>query len=539
MPIVPVFPPSGGGGPTPPTPGIPQWLDMPSKVYLINSTPSPDPSEYGWDEPTNGTGPFTYEVTQMGGQTNVSNWTDYDLANRKIISSRTTAPWQSATSQPSVFRIRAYDSAGNYGDCHVLIASPTITSPAAQVVLDEVVLEEDDPAVVFTWPPFAAGYTGSNTASDPWSFALGSGDVWPSLMKNATTARLQGPFTVNPAPGSVIFMNTVQRLGGSGTAGLLIKAFRRKRGPFLTSTGGPYQVVIDHNMEGIGTQVGPKTFSTAGENVEYPWTQAGIGTDYAQFRSVVVTAGTVDVNEVTLDSNGFRGRFGHSVSSSKRHEVVYLPRLLTTYDVPASTNPAFMGQRAAMVHMSDEVVVRFQGQVSRTGTSSSVTWYIGAINDTGVRVVFNQGGAIQGTPATNVAQISVTNGTGTRTIGSTTPSTIYNVPIGVDVYLGTRPRAIIYLWPGDFPDLLEVNPYGTVKNWIAEGNGNNGSYSNSSYSGAADTTFRSSGHAFGYLEYPIIGARLELGNNGAASVDSILKRVVIAHRAGRQIRPMP
>jgi hypothetical protein len=131
-------------------------------------------------------------------------------------------------------------------------------------VLDEVVLEEDDPAVVFTWPPFAVGYVGMNSTTSPWSHALGSGDVWPSLMKNTTTARWQGPFTVNPAPGSVIFLNTLQKPASSTVpAALLIKAFRRKRGPFLTSTGGPYQVVIDHDFEDIGTQVGPITFPRA------------------------------------------------------------------------------------------------------------------------------------------------------------------------------------------------------------------------------------------------------------------------------------
>lgn len=540
MPIVPVFPPAGGGStPTPPTPGIPQWLDMPSKVYLITSTPSPDPSEYEWDEPTNGTGPFTYEATQMSGMPNTNNWTDYDLVNRKIIASQSTVLWGNDINQPSVFRVRAYDSVGNYGDCHVLIASPSVSN---RVVLDEVVLEEDDPAVEFTWPPFAAGYVGMNSDTSPWSHALGSGDVWPSLMKNTTTARYQGPFTVNPAPGSVIFMNTLQKPASSTIpAALLIKAFRRKRGPLLTSTGGPYQVVIDHNMEDIGTQVGPITFppGNVSTNADYGWSQPGIGTDSAQFRSTNLTAGVLTVDEVTLDSNGFRGRFECSATTNKRHDVLYMPRLLTSHNTPYSATPAFMGIRAAMVHMSDEVVVRFQGQVSRTGTSSNVTWYVGAINDSGVRVFFNQGAAIRGTPATDVAQITISNGTGGRIIGSTAPSAIYNVPIGVDIHLGVRPTAVIYLWPGDFPDLLEANPYGNVKHWVAEGDAKNGSYSNSSYAGASDTTFRSTGFAFGYLEYPIIGMQLALGNNGAASVDSILKRVVIAHRAGRQIRPMP
>ena len=55
MPIVPVFPPSGGG--SPPGPATPQWLDIPAGVTAANnSVPATQPGEFVLNLPTNASG---------------------------------------------------------------------------------------------------------------------------------------------------------------------------------------------------------------------------------------------------------------------------------------------------------------------------------------------------------------------------------------------------------------------------------------------------------------------------------------------------
>jgi len=539
MPIIPAFDPSTGAsggpapvGPPPPPPGIPTWLDIPSRVHLIQTVPSPDPSEYEWNAPTNGTAPYTYEVTVMGSQPNAAGWYTYDYDNRKIISTRPAGIGTDNT-PALLFRIRAYDADGNWGDGHVLLMYSFATG---QTVLDEQVLEESDPAVSFTFPPHAGTWVGTNSNS-PWSHLVGSGDCYPSAMKGTTTARYQGPFTVDPSPGSVIFMNTVQKNPSSSDTRYIVKAFRRKRADNMTSLNAPYRAVIDYDWTDIGTQI-PYTWPPQPSGLTsntFSWAEPGIGTDASTFTNQTAVTGAASVEQATLDSTGFGLRIENPTSSARQQLLRCELRLMTSHNTP---NTAPLGIRNAMIGASDEVVLRVVGTFSWSGTASQVGIAFGGANSGAVRVQFRQGGAIGGAPATNVAFIEINNGSSMRTIGVARASEVKDVPIGIDFYLrGTSFTSVVYVYGGSLPDLNEQNPYANLRRWTAEGSAESAQNLYVSMLCPSNIYATTSGFGQTYMRLPIFEIRTVLGNSGASVAGAKITQLIVAHRAGRQLRP--
>jgi hypothetical protein len=531
MPIVPVFPPSGGGSPpTPPTPGIPQWLDMPTKVIYIATVPSPDPGAFTWDEPTNGTGPYTYEGYVLGGNPIAAQWNFFDYTNRTIRLTR-PAPMTADGSQPMFIRIRAYDSVGNFGDQYIMVLYAN-TGASEVTILPETVIEEDDPAVSFTFPPHFPGWIGENSTA-AWSYTIGSGLISPSPMKDTTTARYQGPFTIDPAPGGALFITTRQRPSdGGGGRQIVIKSVRRKRAPLMTTTNAPWQKVIDYDLEDIGTQ-SPTAFTmplTGLQTTRTQWTQPGFGTDAFTTNTQLVSAGTSTTEATGINATGAYVQLADTVASNRAVRMQFIPRISVSHNSPDAVVPNAL--RANCVSMADDILIRMLVRVTMSGQGS--TLIVGCPDNNGASVRIAMGVVQIGSVVrTNQIQFQMQHGSTYRSSGQLFTTEFNGLEFGYDLFAsGANRRTVIYAWPGDFPTLGVPAPYGNLTHWELEGYSEQSSAStphNVMTGGSSTGIYRSSDWRSFQMAVPEIRMEARLGGT-VGSIDARITRFVIEHR---------
>lgn len=549
MPIVPFFDPATGasGGPTSGGGGgaanTYTWLNMPNKVHMINSVPSPDPSGYAWDAPTNGVGPYTYEVVaiQTQGQ---GTWANYDLANRLIFATRPSLA-SNDTVHPMLFRVRAFDSVGNWGDGYVFIFQGFGVT-ADNIIYDEVVLEEQDAPVTYTVPAFGGTYKGTGSDTN-WSHVEGSGVMYPHPMKdttNTTLGRYQGPFTIDPAPGASLFFTTCQRATPtSGTLKYIVQSFRRKRNSGMTRNDPPWQTVLDYDLKAIGA-TSPASWpvpivSTTTSDIV--WTEPGFGPDCMFAICQQLTTGTTTLEQNYFNSNGMGVRIECAASSNRGIQAVVKPRVFVSHNTPSAIAPMIPAVRGAVVGVQSDVVLRLYGRVTLTGNAPIVRWFLGNVSTQGAWVNFGRAGAIGGVPTADIVTIGINTGSTTRLGGNIPNSDINGVDIGVDLYLtGAGRYAVVYASNTPFPDLNSTlpnslpdpNPYANLKHWVMEGVAEGGSTLTSPFAGAAGgDAFEAGGFADNRMRDPFVGMQVRAGNNGAAVIESVIYRTAILHRA--------
>ena len=516
------------------------WLNMPNKVHMINTVPSPDPSGYAWDEPTNGVGPYTYEVVAIQTQGH-NTWNNYDLQNRLIFATRPTIASNDSL-HPLLFRVRAFDSVGNWGDGYVFIFLGINDN---NIIYDEVVLEEQDPPVTYTVPAFGGTYKG--TGSDTfWSHVEGSGIMYPHPMKdttNTTLGRYQGPFTIDPAPGASLFFTTAQRATpSSGTTKYIVQSFRRKRNSGMTRIEPPWQTVLDYDLKAIGTTSPaswpvPITVATTSNIV---WTQPGFGPDCMLAECKQLGTGTTTLEQNYLNSNGMGVRIECAASSNRGIQASVRPRVFVSHTLPSATSPMIPAVRGAVVGVQSDVVMRFYGRVSLTGTSPSVRWFMGNVSSQGAWINFGRSSPIGGVPIADIVVFGICSG-GSFRLGGNIPNTNINgLDIGVDIYISGAGRyAVVYVSDTPFPNLNgtlpnglpDPNPYANLKHWVMEGGNEGGSEQSTAFAGTTGgDLFMSGEFAVNRLLDPFVGTQARAGNNGAAVVETVLYRTALLHR---------
>jgi len=547
MPIVPFFDPATGasGGPTSGGGGgaanTYTWLNMPNKVHMVNTVPSPDPSGFAWDEPTNGVGPYTYEVVavQTQGQ---GTWNNYDLQNRLIFATRPGLASNDSL-HPLLFRVRAFDSVGNWGDGYVFIFRGFGVT-ADNIIYDEVVLEEQDPPVTYTVPAFGGTFKGVSTDGN-WSHVEGSGVMYPHPMKdttNTTLGRYQGPFTIDPAPGASLFFTTCQQTTPtSGTQKYIVQSFRRKRNSGMTRNEPPWQTVLDYDFKAIGTTSPaswPVPITSTTSNIV--WTQPGFGSDCMSAIGQQLAPGTTTLEQNYFNSNGMGVRIECAATSNRGIQAAVRPRVFVSHNSPLSPAPMIPAIRGAVVGVQSDVVLRFYGRVSLTGAAPSVRWFMGNVSNQGGWVNFGRSSAIGGVPLTDIVVFGINSGSSVRLGGNIPNTNINGLDIGVDIYISGAGRyAVVYVSDTPFPNLNgtlpnslpDPNPYANLKHWVMEGVAEGGSNLNSAFVGAAGgDTFETGGFADNRLRDPFVGMQARAGNNGAAVVETVLYRAALLHR---------
>lgn len=519
--------------------GAATWLEMESKVYYLSTTPpTPDPSPYTWDAPTNGTGPYTYEVTAVGGGASsgaAQAFTYYDQATRSIYMSAVVNTG-STGSIPLYYRVRAYDSLGNWGDTYVMFVymGPGVLTD----ILPEIVLDEADPPATYSFA-VPAGWVGVDQEA-PWGGVVGSGIVTPSPMKDTLTTRYMGPFTVDPAVGAVLWLHTAQETTpGGATLKWICQPFRRRRDP-MTRFDAPWQTVIDWDLESAGSQdPSAWTVPSAGSQVYSADFIANSFTEQTQVTYTQLSAGSAAATEVAaFDATGLHCSMTSLATNSRAISTSIQPRVANTHDQPTPYWP----ERWASIPSSDELVFRWVGEVTVIGAAATVTWTAGSTGANGNYIRFARGPAIGGTPTADVITIQSQHDAGQRNIVQVPRTEIDGVTIGVDLHvIGPRRVIVVYVYAGSMPDLNSgINPYGGLKYWVAEGEGDTRAVAWMSTSGAlgqfdTSASISDAGEWQNMTVAPLISQEIRLGNNGAADVQSRFTRIAIVHRP-RSIR---
>lgn len=519
--------------------GAATWLEMVSKVYYLSTTPpTPDPSPYTWDAPTNGTGPYTYEVTAVGGGGSsgaAQTFNYYDQSTRTIYMSAVTNTG-SNNATPIYYRVRAYDSVGNWGDTYIMfiyMGAGVLTD-----ILPEIVMDETDPPVTYSFT-VPAGWVGVDQEI-PGGGVVGSGIVTPSPMKNTTTARYQGPFTVDPAVGAVLWLHTAQETTpGGGTNKWICQPFRRRRDP-MTRFDAKWQTVIDWDMAAAGAQdPSAWTVPSAGSQTYSADFVANSFTEQAETTYTQLSAGSAAATEVAaFDATGLHCSMTSLATNSRAISVAINPRIANTHDNPTPYWP----ERWASIPSSDELVFRWVGAVTVIGAAATVTWTAGSTGANGNYIRFARGPTINGTLTADVIAIQSQFDAGQRNIVQVPRTEIDGVTIGVDLHvIGARRVVVVYIYGGSMPDLNSgINPYGSTKFWVAEGEGDTRSVPWLSTQGALglfdySASTSDTGEWQNMTVAPSMSQEIRLGNNGAADVQSRWTRLAIVHRP-RSIR---
>jgi hypothetical protein len=453
------------------------WLDMPTVVVNATDIPAVVPASVQWPEPTNGTGPYVYEVTfVMNGQSNL--FSDYNLTTRTLYYTQANLA-NTNNVKNALIRVKATDSVGNYGYCYLFFFRANVTS-ASVYILPEIVLDEADPASTYTFPPVVAGAVGRKNTDVNWSHVYGNGKLSENPMYLADAdagggsgiSRYMGPFKVDPAAGSVLIMVTPQESASGALTYMAVQPFRRRRANSY-GVGGPYMTIADYNLQTLGAG-DPSAFTvplTGTVQQHYcDFAPAPGETDFFQMKTNQSLAGgpaTVEVS--SLNANGQTLELQTVASNSRT-----IQSTIQAYVWPTKTNTATRRPNRCYIASQDsEFVWRWHGRMEIGTAGGGVSWWNsdGPSTAGGGGVVLRvSSSAPPGATSTTLVQVRGRRANGEALIGAVPASELLGRDIGVDV-IGSGVQRVTYLyqWTGSFPDLTADRPYEGYKYWVFEG----------------------------------------------------------------------
>lgn len=483
MPIVPFFDPATGASGGPPSgggtaPGA-VWLEIPTTIVNATNVPSPVPASVQWPAPTNGTAPYTYEVTWLTDAS--TNFADYDLSTRTFYYSQGINAGSDNTKNGFI-RIKATDSVGNYGYGYILIFRSDLASGNV-FILPEIVLNETTTAPTYTFAPVVAGAVGRKNTVNTWSHVYGNGKISENPMYLADTtagggtgiSRYMGPFVVDPVAGSVVVLTTSQESASGLVQYVVVQPFRRRRANSY-GVGGPYMTMMDYNLQTMGA-ADPSAYtlplSTGAQNHQVDFAPAPGETDFFNLRAAAVTAGSPATVEVcSFDANGQTLELQSGATANSRS----IRSLVEMVAWPVRNNTAARRPNRVYSAYNDcEFVWRWHGRIEIGTNGGRVDWVNGlAGNGTGGGIAFFivQTGGPAGTTTNTLVQVRGYRQAGTVFLGYVPAAEVLSRDIGVDIIgSGAQRVTYIYQWTGAFPDLTADRPYDGLKYWVIEGDG--------------------------------------------------------------------
>lgn len=453
------------------------WLDMPTVVVNATDIPAVVPASVQWPEPTNGTGPYVYEVTfVMNGQTNL--FCDYDLPTRTLYYSQANFAW-TASVKNALIRVKATDSVGNYGYCYLFFFRSNV-SAASVYILPEIVLDEADSASTYTFAPVIPGAVGRKNTDTNWSHVYGNGKLDENPMYLADPdagggsgiSRYMGPFKVDPVAGSVLILTTAQENAAGSLLYMAVQPFRRRRANSY-GVGGPYMTIADYNLQTLGA-ADPSAFTVpltaTSQSHVCDFVPAPGETDWFVMKTNQALAGSPATVEVSsLNANGQTLELQTVATNNRRIQAT-----LVDYVWPTKTNTATRRPNRCYIASQDsEFVWRWHGRIEIGTVGGGVQWYNsdGPSTGGGGGVVLRSGtSGPPGATATTLIQVRGRRANGETLIGYVPRAELLNRDIGVDV-IGSGVQRVTYLyqWTGSFPDLTADRPYDGYKYWVFEG----------------------------------------------------------------------
>lgn len=516
------------------------WLDMPTVVVNAVNVPASVPASVQWPQPTNGTGPYVYEVTTMVGPSNQAMYFDYNLSTRTLYYSQANLATTDSNKNP-FFRIKATDSLGNYGYCYILLFRSEPTA-ANTFILPEIVLDEADPAAVYTFAPAVAGAIGRRNTNGTWSHVYGHGKLSENPMYlsdslaggSASISRYMGPFTVDPMAGGVLILTTAQSNLADSIQYMIAQPFRRRRANSY-GVGGPYMVFCDYNMQSLGA-ADPSAFTfpltTTPQSHQVDFVPAPGETDFLRVRTYAGLAGspaTVEVSSINADGQTLELQSGASANSRAIRTVTDFFAWPTRNNLTARRpNRCYIGG------VDGEYVWRWHGRVEIGTTGGAVDWINTEGPDTGggggITFAVVQASGPAGVVTNTLVQLRGRRGSGEALVGYVPAAEVLFRDIGVDVIgSGAQRVTYIYQWTGSFPDLTADRPYSGLKYWVLEGDAE-ASNSSSFASGAALKPLNNSNYSNGAVELPNFYEQVNLNSNANARVFSRVYRNVFMGR---------
>ena len=539
MPIVPVFPPSGGG--STPGPATPQWLDIPAGVTAINdSLPATQPGGFVLNLPTNASGNTYYRIEVVSRLNSgihpqlTDNTTRTVRWNEQLIAT-------SLNNMPLVIRAEVTDDAGNFGIGYHILGY--WTSPLTRVhVLPEIVLESDDSEFSYTFTPFEAGAVGSNNTTFVGCVGTGSIRGQHTINQRISTRVFQGPFIVDVPQGGTLFMITIQEPGSlSGADNWVIQPIRKKMPNGLQLYGG-WNQGYESNLTGwANSSLTNPIVAAQNTQINTPSGVPGfydIGTVY----SAILTPGGAATFEKCnmVAAQGLHVELQSTATNARA--IIGGLKFQLTDNVNTGREPAYSN----VIPAADEVVTRIYGRMDMTLANQSnqgfIDWFVygttASLNNTGISGLrFTANPPVYGGMSpSDYVRVSVYSGAASQLArGYMFKSDVIGRDMGMDVYLrGAVFVIVLYQWQGDWPDLDTKLPYAGIRHWMFEHwntiQGVNAS-SSPNYLAPGQPPFNAQvANSESHLAQCNVNSTVSLGNNGAATVVSKLKGIQVLHR---------
>jgi len=518
------------------------WLDIPAQATFANDNYPPGPSgsigQFTLALPTNASGSTYYTINLATRADNQLSWRNWNNLTRTI-SWDQMVKTTSLSDLPDVFVFEVTDDAGNYGiGYHLFAYFSNVTT--RMIARPEIVLEENDPPYSLTYAPWASGATGSNDPTIP-IYILGSGKVTgaQSVAQQVSTLVYQGPFTVDPTPGGVVFMYTMQEFASTDPATHWIVQPIRRRRATGTKTG---KFLRNYELDVTQLQTTGITMPVTGTPSTSANTPPGNPSyyDIVMVRASVLAAGSASTSEQANAVSG-TGLVTELVTTASNTRGIGSTLTAATYN---GTNTSRKPVYSSAIPVSDEVVFRMMGRIDMTNASSSNTAFVDwcAVNATntigaiGLRFRLNQGMTTGFVPNNYVTVSCWGNPSFQRQRAQIPRTVLLSQDIGMDVYLrGAGAMIALYVWPGSFPDLSTRIPYAGIRHWTFDwARGDMLSQitgSEPDFVGANTHPWQQSPrHGRNYMQDAQWGAYVTAGNSGAVTIRSEIKRVAIEHR---------
>ncbi len=544
MPIVPFFDPATGASGGPSSGGgatLPLWLDIPTTVVNVTGTVPPGPSGSVWTVtlplPTNAVGNTYYRIHLATRADNGIPWRNWNNTTR-VLQFDSTVLVNSVSTQPDVFRFEVTDDAGNYGVGYMIFGNWINVSPRF-TTLPEIVLEHDDPPLSYTFTPYTPGAVGSDDTS-PFTYAIGTGSVSGqyALVDRPSSRRFQGPFTVDVPQGGALFLPTVQELGTAGGQ-IVVQPFRRRMPNGLAVAG---TFVRDYELDCTILSTGTIPMPIVGAPSAQSNTPTGNPSyyDFATVNTQVLSTGTAATVEQanTVFGEGLVTELQSTATNSRG-----IGNSLTALVYNGTQNTGRVPCLNNVIPISDEVVFRCYGRIDLTNASTSntgfVDWFVTSLTNvdgiSGLRFQLNQG-MTAGFNANDYVSVSVYQAPSThRRRMQVLRTDLLSRDIGMDVYArGGTFAIVLYQWPGSWPDLNVRMPYAGTRHWCFEHARNlstSWAAGEPDFNGSRGRPWEvNSQHGQNFLNQAVWGAYVSLGNAGAMTSKSVIKRVAVEHR---------
>lgn len=539
MPIVPVFPPSGGG--SPPGPATPQWLDIPAGVTAANnSVPATQPGEFVLNLPTNASGNTYYRIEVVSrGQSGIQpqltdNTTRTVRWNEQTISSSTS-------NMPLVIRAEVTDDAGNFGIGYHILAYWTGVLSRVQV-LPEIVLEPNDPEFSYTFTPFEAGAVGSDVTTFVGCVGTGSIRGPHTINQRISTRVIQGPFIVNVPQGGTLFMITIQEPGSlTGANHWVIQPIRKKMPNGLQLYGGWNQGYESDLTGWDNSSLTNPIVSPQNASINTPSGVPGFYDKGTVYSAILTGGGAATFEKCNMvAAQGLHVELQSTASNARA--IIGGLKFQLTDNVNSGREPAYSN----VIPTADEVVTRVYGRMDMTVANTSnqgfIDWFAygttAGLNTTGIsglRFTVNPGvyGGMNTSDYVRVSVYSSAASQGQR--GLMLKSDVLGRDMGMDVYLrGGAFVIVLYQWQGDWPDLDAKLPYAGIRHWMFEHwNIISGVFASGSpnYLAAGQPPYNTNiANSNNHLAQCNVNTTVSLGNNGAATMVSKLKGIQVLHR---------